>query len=369
MAFVIVALATTSFLMSYFAKPRAVPIEIVSPTQELPASLATYKVDQTLADRVVQSYQLALILVESQYSRKNATALDALRTWARNNFQRDLYFLHPLTFDVPESHPSIVECAFHNLFAAPWFFLEEQATRFIAHRIAEFHLTNAYLTFRSDYFDMYGMDIEAATLLARYQADKAKLAVDVLLSSLLWLITIVVGVYALLIAKPGQRFPRSQIVLAYGWMLLALFYLAVGWLHNQVGMIVSAFVCGAIGLYLRAPVVVSLGTNRELVLSARSLSPRIIALCVWGTFTLVGIQILTWIRTGSLNGPDPITLLISSLSGNFLHDPATTKKNITRIIGLLWLAMGLWTAYYVKTDISSAQEIEEKLASLNRPFD
>jgi hypothetical protein len=62
----------------------------------------------------------------------------------------------------------------------------------------------------------------------------------------------------------------------------------------------------------------------------------------WVTYSIFLIQVVTWIHTGSLDDPDPITLLISSITGNFLHDPVYAKRAIMLCLGLGWLLITGW---------------------------
>ena len=101
----------------------------------------------------------------------------------------------------------------------------------------------------------------------------------------------------------------------------------------------SALLCAAIGFYLRRPITASRGEDRGFSLRLLTLGAKSLALLWFLTITLLGIQLLSWMKTGSLSNPDPITLLIGSFTGNYFHDPLTIKRNLAHLIGLTWLAI------------------------------
>ena len=94
------------------------------------------------------------------------------------------------------------------------------------------------------------------------------------------------------------------------------------------------------------------------------LSPKLVIGLAWASLTLVGIQLLTWVKAGSLINPDPITLLISSITGNFLHEPSDIKRHILHAIGLVWLASTVSTLYTLKRGVAATPELEAQLANL-----
>ncbi|HEY9712881.1 MAG TPA: hypothetical protein V6C72_05390, partial [Chroococcales cyanobacterium] len=136
------------------------------------------------------------------------------------------------------------------------------------------------------------------------------------------------------------------------------------WVENEVPMLISAWVCLWVGIYIRRPVTVSYGEDKGLSLLLRKLSQSTIALITWATFTLVAIQFMTWLKMGTLNNPDPFMLIISSVTGNFLHDPLSAKRSIGHVLGICWLLVGAWTFLRVTTGGEDAAEVEHELASL-----
>jgi hypothetical protein len=107
-------------------------------------------------------------------------------------------------------------------------------------------------------------------------------------------------------------------------------------------VLVSSIVSVLCGLYLRRPIAISFGEDKGLSFRLLVPDPRALTLGTWITFSLVGMQLLTWIHTGGLDNSDPITLLVSAITGNFVHDPVNAKHYITNTIGVLWLITSAW---------------------------
>jgi hypothetical protein len=359
----LVVLISVAFVMSYFGRPHEPSVEVVNWVQELPDRQKSYPLDTGLSERISRSHGLALVLVISEFTQRNAFALDSLRSWARLNFQKDAGFLHNEQPDPATKHTTIVESLCYSLFASPSYALREAALDFVRDQIADFHNTEAYKRFRADYFDSFGLEKESAILLARYQSDKAKVAVDVLLTAAFWIIAFIVGSVLALRAKPGGRSSRLQRILAYFYVLMALYYLCSAWAQNQVVMLISAWVCGWIGFYIRRPVAIDLGEDKGLSFRVLTPSRSMIALLYWATFSLIAIQVMVWIKTGTLLSPDPISLLISSFTGNFLYDPTSAKRTISHATGIAWILASLWVFREVTVGAPTA-EVEQELASL-----
>lgn len=361
----VVALVLGVSILSYFEKPKAPIIEVVNMMQELPGVQPSYPGDTVFADRVVKSYNWALVLVKTEFGNANVVALDSLRRWATDNFRRDPHFLHPIIIPVPEPHFSVFDSAIYNLVAPIKYFLDERIADVLRCRIEEFHKTNAYKSFQVAYYDLFDVDAESATLLARYQSDRAKLAIDVVLCAAYWLVAIIGGAVWYFRARQGQRSTREQRLLAYGWLCMGVYYFIIAWTTQQVTVLVSAVLALLVGFYLRRPIAVSFGQDSGLFLRLISLGPRILALVTWISISLIAIQGMTWIKSGVLSDPDPITLLVSSFTGNFLHDPTSTKRTILRVIGIVWVIASLWTLRFIRYEASGEREIEEQLDSLD----
>jgi hypothetical protein len=364
--YLVVGITCLSFALSYFNRPNPPIQELVTASQELPPGSRLIATGAApMSSRVANSFTLALVLVKSEFSDKNAAGLEYLRVWAQQNFQKDPSFLRPVTLNVPvEVQHSIIDSFLYNLFAGPVYLLQEQIMNFLAHRIDDFHHSRAYLSFISDYYEVFGMDQESASLLARYQSERAKSAVNVILCAGFWLLVTIGGAISIFTAKPGMRTSRGQWLLAYGWLLASVLYLILAWMENQVAVMASSIICGAVGLYLFKPFKIQITEESALNLKLVSLSPQFVSIFAWISVSLVAIRLITWVKTGTLFAPDPLTLLASSWSGDFLHDPVHAKKNITRFVGSLWLLYGLWTAYYVSFDPKTSAEVERTLDSL-----
>ncbi len=318
-----------------------------------------------MASRVANSFTLALVLVKSEFSEKNATGLEYLRVWAQEEFQKDPSFLRPVTLNVPvEVHHSVIDSLFFNLFAGPVYLMQGEVMDYLAKRIDDFHHSRAYLSFVSDYYEVFGMDMESASLLARYQSERAKSAVNVILGAGFWLMVTLGGIASMFIARRGMRKSRGQWLLSYGWLFVAALYFVIGWTENLVAVMASSLICGAIGIYLYKPFKILVGEENSFSVKLVTLSPQFIAIFAWISVTLVAVRLITWVKTGTLFTPDPLTLLASSWSGDFLHEPLHAKKNITRVVGLGWLLYGLWTAYYISYDPKESAEVERTLDSL-----
>jgi hypothetical protein len=366
------ALLVVVCLLSYFVKPGSAIFTIVSPEQELHNYQARYPGDTSLADRVMKSYQLAFVLVQSPYLQKNIISLENVRSWARDRFQSRPDFLHPASLDVvPESYDTIFSAFGYNLFAGIKYWLEECIANLLSIRIAHFHNTSAYQTFNAAYFNVFGKDSEAATLLARYQSDRAMLAIDVVLSACFWLIVSVVGTVYLVQAlnySKLRRFYRMQKFLCITWLFAAISYVFVAFSNNNIATYFSAIMSAIVALFLYRPFKITWHENGKLEISTFQLSSRWVALIVWVSYSLLAVQILTWIRAGVPNNPDPITLLLSSLSGDFIHDPVSGKRFIARLLGIVWLVFSIWTIFQQRKDAKQQQEFDEKLKSLASPY-
>ena len=156
-AYISIALVATASIMVFFVRPHPSTVELDTEVQELPDLKAHYSNESGLSERVSKSHGLALVLVISEYSRKNAVALESLRSWAHDNFQKDPGFLHqPPQSLAPRPHNSIIDAFCYSLFTGPRLVLENQVLGFLRNEIALFHTTKAYQSFRADYFDSFG---------------------------------------------------------------------------------------------------------------------------------------------------------------------------------------------------------------------
>jgi len=357
-----------AFVLSYFVKPQPPRAEIVSAREEI-KSVDKIPPDPAFASRLMQGYGLALVLTQSEFSQRNADALESMRSWAKENFQRDSSFLHPVTLSpLEEPRQTVIDCLVFNLFSGPRYTLERAAGDFIHDRIQDYHQSKPYQSFRNNYYEVFGVNSESIRLLARYQQERAKRAVDVLLCAFYWLVVGIALAVAYLFWKPLEPV-KGQRMLGYTWLALALFYLGLSWTENQAHIFVSACICAAMGFYLRRPIMVTRGEDKGLDFRLLNLSDRTIAITTWITFTLLAMQIITWIHTGNRYDPDPVTLFLQSFSGDLLHDPVRTKGNIVRLLGAAWLLIGLWTSRHLKPGATTNEQFSRELASLRGPVE
>jgi hypothetical protein len=366
-SYILIGLTILSFVTAYFVKPHAFDTTIVAPESSIARNAVAPP--HNLADRVAKSYNLAFVIVKSEFSDKNANALESLRNWASKNFQHDPNFLHPASLERrTESNQSIIDSFSYSILATTHYLLEQCVASFLQWRIHAFHGTHAYESFRNDFYNVFGQDTDSATLLARYQSHRAQQAIDPLLGASLWLILAGLGLIMFFRGKSDDHAGRGQRILASTWLALALFYIVSAWIQNQVPILISAIVCGAIGLYLQRPVKITYGENHGLNLEWIRLGQPTIALLYWITISMLLIRIVSWIKTGSLLDPDPVTLVVSSFTGDFLHDPAEIKRNIDRWVGVIWTLFTLWTIFRITEEADEDFEWEEDLSTIQKSF-
>lgn len=339
--YILIAITILSFVMAFFVKPRAVDRHIVEP--EISVARVPILNAHNLAERVAKSYSLAFVIVKGEFEYGNAAALETLRNWAGKNFQRDPNFLHPTSLERrSESNQSIIDSFSYSILATAHSYLEQAVVGLLQWRINDFLESESYNSFRDDFYSVFGQDPDTATLLARYQTHRAQQAIDPILGALLWLLLGCAGFVVFLRSKTDDQSSRAQRILAYAWIALGLFYIVSAWIQNQVPVLISAIICGAIGCYLLRPVKVRYGENHGLNFEWIKLNRSTLALLYWITVSMLLIRIVSWIKTGNLLNPDPVTLVVCSLTGDFLHDPADIKRNIDRWIGVIWTVFSLW---------------------------
>jgi len=365
LTYAVIALTVASFLTAYFVKPHAPTQDIVSFDYDGKAPVFEA---MPLANRIAKSYNLALILTHSPFTPSNATALEALRNWAGKKFAHDPNFLHPASLeDDPESNQSIIESYTHSLAASVRFALEDMIANFLSWRIQDFQNSDSYNSFLVDYYGLFGNDTQAQELLAKYESARARDAIDPILIAIVWAFLLGCTVFYL-VRRNLPLSQRVQIVLSSVWLTLAFYYTISAWVQNQVSILVSAIVCGAIGLFLRKPLRAMYDETRGLTFQLVNLSSPVIMLIAWISVSLLFIRIISWIKTGSLVHPDPITLILSGFRGDFLHDPVHLKRNIDRIVGLLWLAFTFWILPHLSGEWTAEAAQEEPLRAIQKPL-
>jgi hypothetical protein len=353
-------------VLSFYVRPKPPSDEFVTPQQELPGFQARYPGDTSLANRVANSYQLAFILVQSPYICKNVTALAALREWARDQFQSHPDFLHPVSLrPADRNHDTVFGALGYNLFAAGRYWLEEAVGQLLKVQIAHFHETSAFQSFNTAYFDFCGKDSDAATLLARYESERAKSAVDVILWTLVWFAGLVAAAFTLIKESNKDFFGQLQRVTAGAWGLLAISYFSQAWLTGSATPLISAIVSAGLAAYLTRPMLLVSHRDERQRLMRVHLAPCWIAIAAWFTYTCLAVQLLTWMRTGLLMSPDPVSLLLCSITGNFVHEPVHGKRIISTAIAGIWLALTAWALCQRKKDQPFYQEPDSHFETLN----
>ncbi|MBX9639660.1 MAG: hypothetical protein K2X97_08025 [Mycobacteriaceae bacterium] len=357
-------LILASALVSYFLKPAQSTFTIADSKDELSLLEIPNSSDASFAKRVMTS-NLAIVLMRSDFSCQNSVALGALRDWSKQQFSKDPEFLHPVSVSNDQTiHNNVFSAFMHNLIGVQYFWLERELAELIHLRVSEFQKSDSYQLFRIDFYELFGVDADAALLLSRYQDDRARLGVSVATTAASLLFLLFAGV----LLRQSKRFKyvrKQRFCLAYGWLVTASLYLSSACTSNQVSDLVSCLFCGLIGFYLAVPFKVSHSNEGGIHLSRIELSSSDLAVIAWGSLTMVLIQVLTWIRAGSFINPDPITLLVSSITGDFLHDPAELKGLLVDLIGIFWLVLAGRTLYVYRRGSARAADLEAELKTLD----
>lgn len=362
--FVVIALLTASIL-SFFVKPKAPNAQLVTPAQELEGFEAGLPGDTSLAQKVASSYSIAFIQMKSPYTSKNVEALEHVRSWAQNRFQASPDFLHPVSIKQEiEPNDTILGAFGYNLFATLRYAMESVVGAGLQSRIASFHDEPAYRSFADSFFELYGENSEAATLLARYQSDRAKGAIDIILWTVAWGLSLLGSLAAMTFSPRRKRFETIRLCLVLAWGLIAVSYGTAAWMTNSIPACISGALATFAACYFAKPFILLTRQDSSLKVYFVTLSSRWIALSVWATYSLAAITMLTWIRSASPENNDPITLLLSSLSGDFLTDPEDGKRLVARVIGIVWVAISLWSFSQKDKDAKVADELEAELRSL-----
>lgn len=366
-----VATTITCWLLTFFVKPHPEQVEFVSPRHELPNYTAQYPGDTKLSDRIVKSYDLALILVQTPYMQKNFNALECVRRWARENFAEHPDFLHPAVLPIATTNHDTIFGAFgYNLFSVFHDYANHLASLAVKSRVESFHQSDAYQSFRSAFFDFFGWDAEAANLLARYQNDRAKIGADVLLWAAAWVAAGIAGIAYIYRNRKTAYFDALRKVTATTWALLATAYFIQMWQTEKASSLVSMLFSAATAAYLFFPFAIIRHKDIPARIARIRFTPNLTSLASWLTISFLAIQVLTWIRHSAPGATDPVTMLIGSISGNFIHDPARSKRLITFATAAFWLAFSFWTSrqrtktYEPEADIESRFEELDAVAPL-----
>lgn len=376
LVYLAIAIVFCGALLSYFARPKAPNLELVPPEQILPGVISDYKsANLNLADRVLNSYGMALVFVQSPYSPDNTNALEALRSWARDSYLADRGFLHPVSLDSKERRTDTVFGALtYSVLGGPYYFVHSRIGDLVKSRVTDFQRSQSYTTVADAYFELFGDDPEAALLLARYQSDRAKLSLDVVLASAVWFITTVCSLIYIFLPVYGRgftsatrksRFVRLQQSLAVIWLMLGGSYFISASVHNEVGTFLAACLATLTGLYAWRPFVVRAKGKGVTGLTFLHTNPVLIAVFAWATYSLLAIQLMSWLKTPHGATPDPLTLLISAATGDFMHDHGGTKQVIKYSVGVFWLFVATWVMWVRHRDGQSF--VEDRLLALEEP--
>jgi hypothetical protein len=373
---VIVVLVAVLFGLSYFVRAKEPILELVSPSKMLDKAKFAFPGDTTFADRVVNHSAFAVILHHNEFARDNANALESVRSWAADKFHQDPRFLHPVIMPKPVASSTFLNASAYNTLAVPYYVSSQMIGTFLSNRIDGYCQTQSFKAFAEDYYELLGKDGEAATLLAHYQSERAKAAINPLLALIYFLVAF--------LASPVLMRPFQKIALAwrapfgpdgasaaaafsYALSGVAVFYFSQAVLAESTAAqsILAGIACSALALYTLLPVQIIVDAAEVLTLR-HTLSNRRILVCAWVVVSLFCIQFLTWLKQGVLTDPDPLTLLICGFTGDFIHEPVSVKHFLATTIGIVWtasFAVMLRTLAHRGTD--STKEIQKKLAEIN----
>jgi len=339
-----IVLVVAAAVMAFFVKPSPDVTPMVDQAAELSAPELKVTQGGRFPARVMQP-KLALVLIQSEFSKGNADALEALRSWAKERFSEDRTFLHPVAVTRTEPHQTIFDSMCHNLFAPGRYWIEKRVMNFLRWRINEYQDTNEYQAFRVDFYELFGAETDAALLLCGYQEDRARQAVSIFMAAGCLFVLSCAALAMALRQGTSPLFSRGRRLLCYGWFALSMFYAVVAWSSNDVASLMATLVSMSVAGYLVCPFHVAVEEDRRLTLIPYDLSPRVVAFLTWTSLTLLGVHLLTWIKSGNLAEPDPVTLLFSGLYGDFLHDPDSAKKLLSSVLGVMWLLGSAWMVH------------------------
>ncbi|MDP3508929.1 MAG: hypothetical protein Q8T09_13160 [Candidatus Melainabacteria bacterium] len=385
---IFVAAAALIFSLAYFVKAKEPILQIVSPDKIMTSAVSLpNSTDSKFAEMVMNSSSYAVFLCRSEYSSGNANSLEALRGWAAQQFHNDPRFLHPVILPRPTASSTFLNSTASCLFSAPYYLASQAAAGIISKRVDSYCDSESFRVFKNDFAGLFGSDAEAATLLARYQSDRARTAINPLLSVLLWLLTALLSPFLVrpfmraaafwrapfmtssepaLARKTSTNATAAAAYFSYFVSALGVYYTAQALVVETTAApsAIAAIVCGAAALYVLFPVKVFVD-NDEVLLLRSTITTRSVVISAWLFLSVLSIQMLTWIKQGVLTEPDPISLLISACTGDFIHDPLTAKRWISTAIALAWSASFVFILKILsRRGSESSREVTKKLAGL-----
>lgn len=375
-AVLMVITATMLVGSAIFVKPREKVTTLVNADRLMEGASTSGVWDTRFADKVMKTVFFALVLTSDEYTQQNAEALEALRSWAAREFHRDPRFLHPVILPAPLANSTFVNSTVYSFLASPYYCLRSLCGDFLSWRIEQFSHSRAFHTFSRNCFDFFGAEPEAAAMLARYQSDRAFAAVDSLLAFCYFSLALLISGMPVRFLKEKAaywRAPLGQLEsaatkqvagLAYGTFVVAGFYFLQSVLQEALAgqSLLACFLSLGLGLYVLFPV--KIFADSENVLFLRSgLSVKTVSACSFLFLSLLVIQLLNWLKQGSLTAPDPLTLIISGLTGDFIHEPSQSKKTLALVISSLWaLALAFTLKTVTRRDGVSSAEVAKRLA-------
>ncbi len=361
LTYISIGVVLTGFFISFFFDPIKIqPVQILSPEEELTKAEFSGVSDPQFGDTVVNS-TWAMVLTHSEFSRENAGGLEALRNWAKQRLISDRQFLNPLNLPQTRSTRTVFDSFTNSFLGLPFRVIESGTAFFLRWRLGEFQETSAYQSFRVNYYELFGISQESAKLLFRYQEERAKESISVLLSAAFWICSVV-----FLICQYLFKQDSLENILSLFWYTLAAFYLYLSMSLDSVVVLVGAIGSLALGIYLRYGPRLSVQENKSIRIEKGAFSSGALTFVLWATVSLVFLQIINWIKGGILTGPDPLTLLIGGVTGNFLHDPVGIKRSVLEISGAIWLIFSLVTMYRYKRGRERSREVESELRQFGR---
>jgi len=374
----IVVLVAVLFGLSYFGRVREPILELVTPAKMLPGGKFGFPGDTAFGERVVKNSPLALILHHSEYSNANANALEAVRSWAASEFHQDPRFLHPVILPKPVASSTFLNASAYNVLAVPYYVSAQGVGAFLTNRIDAFSKSESFKSFSEDYYELLGKDGEAAVLLARYQSDRAKAAINPFLAIVFFFFAVALSplftrpIKKLALAWRAPFGPEgASAATAFSYFLgcVSAFYFSQAVLveSSAAQSILAGIACGVMAVYSLLPVQVTVDETEVLTLR-HTLSNRRLLVFAWVVVTLFCVQFLTWLKQGVLTDPDPLTLMICGFSGDFLHEPVAVKHFLATAIGLAWsVSFAFMLRTLARRGSDSTKEVQKKLEALNLP--
>lgn len=369
-----VALVASICACSYIFKPRESMRQLVAPEAMIPHTKIEFPRDTSFADAVMKSSSWAVVLLHSEYSSGNANALESIRSWAAEQFHRDPRFLHPVVLPKSGSNTTFLNAGAHSLLAGPYFWLADLTAGWIGGQIEKSSSSPAFEAFRADYINLFGKGSESATLLARYQADRARAAVNPVLSAgylMLVLLLSPLGVRAL--CKPAGRWrigsqgALAASVFSYFALSVAVAYIAQALILEATAAwsLTAALVSLVAALYVLFPLHVFID-SQEVLLLRSNIESREVKVFGWLFVSILLVQTLTWLKQGQITDPDPITLIISAVTGDFIHEHLVVKRALASVIAVCWsLSFAYILSLLSKRGTDSSKEVAKKLAALS----